>query len=64
MIIKTKIEFVVNTDDFDLDLDDKKSLTKEQMIDLEIDAFVEDIERLVKYNELREAVRVEIEGEL
>jgi hypothetical protein len=62
MKIKTRIEFVVDTND--LDLDWIEGLTQEQVIDLEIDAFVEDIERLVKYNELREAVRVEIEGAL
>jgi hypothetical protein len=55
MIIKTKIEFEFNTDDIDLSFEspaEAEEYAKSAMVD--------DIYSMVKYNEVAEAIRVEV----
>jgi hypothetical protein len=60
MIIKTKIEFTLDTKYLDEDL---AGLSTKDLINREISAFIDDVERSVKYNELQDLIKVEIEGE-
>ena len=55
MIIKTKIEFEFNTDDIDISFEspaEAEEYAKSAMVD--------DIYSMVKYNEIAEAIRVEV----
>jgi len=60
MIIKTKIEFTLDTKYLDEDL---AGLSTKDLINREISAFIDDVERSVKYSELQDLIKVEIEGE-
>lgn len=58
--IIAKIEFEFDEDLVNENLDTR--LTDEELVDHAIDNFVDDAYTMMKYNELHEAVRVEIKG--
>ena len=64
MIIRTKIEFDIHVDDMDDELLDTfkrdGELDVEDLSNYAIDNMVDDIYNLVKYNEVRDAIDVEI----
>ena len=64
MIVRTKIEFDIHVDDMDEELLDtfKKDgeLDVEDLSNYAIDSMVDDIYQMVKYNEVRDAIDVEI----
>ena len=57
-IISAKIEFLFDEDSVNENLDTK--LTDEELMSHAIDTFLDDVYSMVKFNELHEAVRVEI----
>lgn len=57
-----KIEFEFDEALIDDGQENPSAMTDEQIIQYAIDNFVNDIYTMVKYNELHEAVRVEIKG--
>ena len=56
--ISAKIEFLFDEDLVNENLDTK--LTDEELVSHVIDSFLDDVYNMVKFNELHEAVRVEI----
>lgn len=59
----TKIEFVFDEDDYFAEEEDLKPRSDDELIRYATACFAEDIDRLVKYNEVEDAVRTEIRTE-
>lgn len=57
-IVSAKIEFEFDEDVANENLD--SPMTEDELIDYAIDNFIDDVYSMVKYNELRGAVRAEI----
>lgn len=64
MIIKTKIEFEFNTNDMDQEFLDPYTyngqLDVPDLCEYAVDCMVDDLYTMVKYNEIRDAIRTEI----
>ena len=64
MIVKTKIEFTWDTDDFDerllAEFSSDPVKFEEETIQYAIDCMVDDVYNMVKYNEVTDAIRIEV----
>ena len=61
-IAKAKIEFSYDEDSLmEMMGEDAKQMTEQELLDYALESYLEDIYTLVKYNELNQAVKVELE---
>ena len=61
-IAKAKIEFSYNEDSLmEMMGEDAKQMTEQELLDYALESYLGDIYTLVKYNELNQAVKVELD---
>lgn len=62
-IAKAKIEFVYDEDSLlEMMGEDAKPMTEQELIDYALESYLDDITNLVKYRELADSVRIEVEN--
>ena len=62
-IAKAKIEFVYDEDSLlEMMGEDAKPMTEQELIDYALESYLDDITNLVKYRELVDSVRIEVEN--
>jgi len=62
-IAKAKIEFTYDEDSLlEMMGEDAKPMTEQELIDYALESYLDDITTLVKYRELSDSVRIEVEN--